>query len=206
MKKLKFGLQPGKIVSAFLLLLISTVSFGKVNIATLNDVFKELQQNPSSASIQKKYFDAFPSNWMDFYTTYNYDKSKQNLYDQAEKQIKAFGLLKTIAQDTYVDRLFTLVLGGSYDADAPSYLRSLIVNKVESDPKAFFSYLTKKTPAKQMLFWQFFWENSCKDSSLQKRYDNLFKSMKTSFPKETETMRIAFNYFYGEMPLMDVFE
>ena len=48
----------------------------------------------------------------------------------------------------------------------------------------------------QMQFWQFYWSNIVKSDKLKTEYERLLKINSDNYPKEMETMSIAFEYFY----------
>ena len=40
-----------------------------------------------------------------------------------------------------------------------------------------------------------------KDESLAERYDRLKQAMRQKYPREVKTMGIAYEYFFGELPM-----
>ncbi|MEG1580474.1 MAG: hypothetical protein RR386_04355 [Bacteroidaceae bacterium] len=180
--------------------LISIFTYGKYNIPELSNAYLALQENPTSANAQKAYFEAFPSTWMDFYQTYG--TPNENLYGQYQEQIAYLGKLNTIKRDAYIDKLTKVVIGGFWDADATSEIRSLIKSEIDKGAAAFFAQLSKKIPAQQMLFWQFYWQSPIKKDSVKKHFEKLKQEAKAKYPKEVSTMGIAYKYFYGQLPMI----
>ena len=154
------------------LILIAAICYGSmrevhsqcfpVDTAKLNQACRDLMNNPKTFQLEKAFFDAFPSSWMEFILTYqfhpgkNYDMSMNFLYSE---HISAFGKLSFIPDSTYCDKLINLAIGGKWFADYVSSLQTVIHNTMDEKTAMFFSRLSKRSSGYQLRFWMFFWSS-----------------------------------------------
>ena len=175
-----------------------------VNVKAFNNAYMSLKKNPSSVPLQKAFLDQFPSTWDAFYATYrfsNHPNFDDTMYRTANAHIEMLDKLNGIDRPTYYAKLINILVGGFWDADAPSLLKSIVEKALDKDSEGFFKMISSNSAARQMLFWQFMWENPIKSSTLATRYNRLKQTMSARYPKEVKTMSIAYDYFGGEIPV-----
>ena len=171
-----------------------------VDTAKLNTAYNELMNNPNTLERQKKFFDAFPNTWMEFIMTYQYvpySKYDLTMYSLAEKHIQALGGRVTLIKDSiYCKKLVNIAIGGKWSADAPNYFKLLLHQVMWNRMDGMLYEISQLRSGHQMQFWQFYWSNIVKSDKLKTEYERLLKINSDNYPKEMETMSIAFEYFY----------
>ncbi len=176
-----------------------------IDTAKLNTAYRELKNNPNTPECQKKFFDAFPNNWMEFITTYQYvDKKGYDLrmYSIAEEQIRALGSRVTLIPDSiYCKKLVNIAIGGVWGADAPNYFQMLLHKIMWEKMEGMLEVISHLRKGNQFQFWLFYWSNIVKSKSLEVEYKRLLKLNLDIFPKEMEIMAMAFKYFYNGIAL-----
>lgn len=175
-----------------------------VDTAALNKAYRELMQDPSSPTRQRTFFDLFPSTWPMFYNLYRYSTRPgfdETMYRAARFHVDALGKLNTIDRKEYYSKLIHIGIGGRWIADAPNYLKTLLERLLNDHTEAFFQVLSANSPAQQLLFWRFMWENPVKHESLTEMYNRWKKAMEGQYPQEVKTMGVAYDYFFGELPM-----
>ena len=170
-----------------------------VDTARLNQSYAELIAHPDSESHQKAFFTAFPSTWMEFIMTYQYVPGKKynlTMYSKSSEQISALSKLTLIPDSTYCEKLIGIAVGAEWDADAPSYFRSLLHEIFQTKKDAMFKALSQLRKGNQMQFWQFYWSNIVRSKNLEKEFLQLKKESIEQYPDQVKIMSIAFDYFY----------
>lgn len=171
-----------------------------VDTLNLNSAFRELVSNPDTKEYQEKYFNAFPDTWQEFYSLYryvgggNYDLA---MYHLASEQIGALdGMVTQINDTVYCRKLVNIAIGAVYEADAPNYYKALLhrVMWKKTDVMLYTVSLLRK--GYQMQFWQFYWSSASTSKDMEEEYHRLFQLNACVCPRQTEIMRIAFEYFY----------
>ncbi|SHF48788.1 hypothetical protein SAMN05444349_1222 [Bacteroides faecichinchillae] len=178
-----------------------------IDTVMLNKAYRNLMVSDSREN-QEAYFKAFPNNWMEYIATYQYykdslqDKKKNSQYHLAYKQVEAFGNLTVIPEDAYCKKLVYLAIGGRDDADAPSYLKSLLSQKMQVMSNCIFNVINKLKPGHQFEFWEFYWwapypgeEDSIELERLKKQYGEIY-------PIVVQNMVGAYKYFSGGINLV----
>jgi hypothetical protein len=87
----------------------------------------------------------------------NYDLT---MYSLCDKHIEV--LLKicpAIPDSVYCDKLISLSIGGRWDADAPSALKTVLHKAMLMKTQSMFDRLSKQTRGFQLRFWQFYWSS-----------------------------------------------
>ncbi|GCB33342.1 hypothetical protein [Bacteroides faecalis] len=174
----------------------------KLNKAYNNLIVSDNREN------QEAYFKAFPNNWMEYITTYQYyedsskDKKKNAQYHLAYKQVEAFGKLNVIPEDTYCKKLVYLAIGGRDDADAPSYLKSLLSQKMQVMSNCIFNMINKLKPGHQFEFWAFYWWAPYPEEVDIVELKKLKKQYEEIYPTVVQNMIGAHKYFSGGINLV----
>lgn len=167
-----------------------------VSSETLTSAYAALAEKNNQENRQA-FFDAFPKNWMEYITTYQYGSA---LYGQADRHVRALGeMAGTMAADAYCKRLVDLCIGGELDADAPNYLRALVMEVLQKDDdcrKGIFSYLSKLRRGHRFQFWFFCLSNIVRSSSFEGEFARLNEYAKNCCPEEAEIMADAYKYAY----------
>jgi len=185
-----------KIVIGIVVVFISTIYLNgqslSVDTAKLNSNYNELVNNPNTFERQKAFFEAFPSNWIEFIVTYNF-----LMPEQAENQIKAFGERVTLIPDSiYCEKLIEIAVGGIYKTDAANFFKSLLHRKMWSNTEGMLAIISTLRKGHQMQFWQYYWSNTVKSKRLETEYKYLLKLNFDTYQEEMKIMEIAFEFFY----------
>ena len=187
----------------------ATAQYFPVDTALLNKTYRKLLKNPQSRELQLDFFKAFPDNWDDFNSIYRYsDKDGYDLsmYSQAYQHIKALGECYEINDTLYCNKLITLSVGASLDADAPNYLQGLLHYTMQQRNDVFLFCLSKIEKGHQMQFWQFYWSNISDGQRQEKEFKVLYNINKEKYPCLMKTMSIAFEYFNNKVLYMEDFK
>jgi len=186
---------------------VSQSSCFPVDTARLGRAFRELIKNPYSLDCQNEFFYAFPSTWLEFLLTYNFDFFNKNL---SNSQIDAFGRLLPLIPDTiYCVKLINLCIGGKWgpdlSSDVPGGLQDLVRNFMSQKPQVMFSCLSKHTRGFQLRFWQFYWSSLHKvDNAMQcQRLKNMFWR---TMPDEVKIMEIGCEFATEEFDTHSPYE
>lgn len=171
-----------------------------VDTAKLNNSYKELVGKPNTIERQKAFFDAFPSTWSEFISTYQYAAKKDydlTMYRLAQKHIEALGGKVTLINDTlYCQKIVNIAIGGSLEADAPSFYRDLLHRVMWNKMDGMLYAISKLRKGHQMQFWQFYWSSNAKSKPFETEYKRLTKLNIESYPENIKIMNIAYEYFY----------
>lgn len=166
-----------------------------IDTAQLNSAYRTLSINPDNKEAQEQFFKAFPKNWSEFIITYQYDDSEDydlTMYFLADDHITTLGeKLTLIDKYTYYKRLISLGIGGSWDADAPNYLKSLLHSKMKENTTTMLECLSQLDREKQLQFWTFYWSyGHYRDTEItDPEYNLLLTENETKFPIAMETMK-----------------
>lgn len=180
------------------------VDYIGVDTAALNKAYRELMQDPSSPTLQRTFFDLFPSTWPMYHNLYRYSSRPGfdlMMYHAAWGHVGALEELNTIDRKEYCSKLIHIGIGGSWMADAPNYLEMLLERLLNDHTGVCFQVLSAKSPAQQLLFWRFIWESPVKHEKKTEMYNRLKKAMEKNYPQEVKTMGVAYDYFFGELPM-----
>lgn len=179
----------------------SQAQYFMVDTLKLNRAERALIKN-NSLKNQQAFFDAFPKDWPQYITTYQYSDKKgfdKRMYDKAPSQITAFAEKLTLIDDsTYCARLVNLAIGAEDDADAPNYLQTLQHEVMRKKTDAMIKIISGLIEGDQMLYWQFYWSNYFRKPQLEAEYNKLYDQLKIAYPEEMKIMSIAFEYFCGK--------
>ena len=191
-----------RLFSTFFLLvaLFATASaqYFPVDTARLNSAYKQLMCSPQSPEKQKEFFDAFPRNWAEYYDMYKYCSKRGydlSMYSKACEHVCALKNCTTIDDTIFCNRLITLSVGASLDADAPNCLKGLLHSTMEKKSDAFMCCLSKIKNGHQMQFWQFYWSSIVENDNDKKEFKALYAKYKRKYPQMMKRMAGAFENF-----------
>ena len=179
-------------------------NFHGVDTMALNKAYRELMRDPSSPALQRAFFNQFPSTWGMFYDLYRYSTRPgfdDTMYRAARLHVDALEKLDAIDRKEYYSKLINIGIGGGWIADAPNYLKMLLEKVLNDHTAAFFQVLSTNSAARQLLFWRFIWEKPVKHEGLTEMYNRWKKAMEGQYPQEVKTMGVAYDYFFGELPM-----
>lgn len=193
-----------KIVSTLAFVVISQchiyAQFFPVDTARLNTSYRELTNHPNTLQRQQDFFEAFPNNWSEFSSLYQYmphDGYDLTMYHLAPYQIDALWSRVTLLKDSvYCRKLVNIAIGAQLDADAPSYFQDLLHKVVWKRMDGMLNAISKLCRGHQMQFWQFYWSNIVKSDKLETEYRRLHQLNADKYPEQMEIMKIAFQCFY----------
>ena len=126
-----------------------------------------------------------------------------SMYRAAQFHVDALKKLDAIDRKEYYSKLINIGIGGGWIADAPNYLKMLLEKVLNDHTAAFFQVLSTNSAARQLLFWRFIWEKPVKHEGLTEMYNRWKKAMEGQYPQEVKTMGVAYDYFFGELPMGD---
>ena len=180
-----------------------------IDTARLNRTYTALEKKPQNAQIQQGFFNAFPTCWDDFNSTYRYcDNAGYDLsmYNNAYKHIKALGNCTAINDTLFCKRVISLSVGASLDVDAPNHLQELLHNTMQQKNDVLLHCLLQIEKGHQMQFWQFYWSNIVDGQSQQQEFEAFYNINKEKYPCLMKTMSIAFEYFNNNILFMEDFK
>ncbi len=179
----------------------SQAQYVMVDTLKLNKAERALAKD-NSLKNQKAFFDAFPKDWPQYITTYQYLEVKgfdKTMYDKADTQLATFAKKLTLIDDsTYCARLVNLAIGAELDADAPNYLQELQHDVMRRKTGTMLKIISQLIEGDQMLYWQFYWSSLFCKPYIEAEYNKLYDQLKDKYPSEMKIMSIAFEYFCGK--------
>lgn len=202
-----------RLISAALLFTALTVTttaqYIPVDTTKIKKAYSALEKEPQNPQFQLEFFNAFPACWDDFISTYKfYNKEGYDLsmYDSAQEHIEALGNCTTINDTIFCNRLISLSVGASLDADAPNYLQGLLHHTMSQKNGVLLHCLSQIEKGHQMQFWQFYWSNIVDGRSGEQEFKVLYNINKEKYPCLMKTMSIAFEYFNMGILFMEDFK
>ena len=188
------------IAATFFVVFSSKAQYFQVDTAKLNTAYIEFAKSPHSQEKQEAFFNAFPCNWNEFITTYGFcSKNGYDLtmYNAAHSHIEALGSISLVNDTAYCRKLVNIAVGGTYDADAPNYFKSLLHRVMHGKMDAMLYAVSQLRKGHCMQFWQFYWSSNGKSDELEKEFARLYELNVGKYPDMMKTMEIAFHYFYN---------
>lgn len=185
----------------------ANAQYFQVDTAKLNRAYRTLVNEPDKKEKQEAFFDAFPCNWREFITTYGFRSEIYGLcphggydftmYSAAKSHIEAFGSISLVNDTVYCRKLVNIAVGGTYEADAPNFFKSLLHRVVHKKMDIMLYTVSRLRKGHQMQFWQFYWSSNGKSDELEKEFAHLYELNVGKYPDMMKTMETAFHYFYN---------
>ena len=178
----------------------ANAQYFQVDTAKLNTAYRALVNEPDKKENQLLFFDTFPCNWREFITTYGLcskDGYDLTMYDAAHCHIEALGSISLVNDTVYCRKLVNIAVGGTYEADAPNFFKSLLHRVMHEKMDAMLYTVSQLRKGHCMQFWQFYWSSNRKSDELEKEFALLHELNIGKYPDMMKTMEIAFHYFYN---------
>ena len=185
----------------------ANAQYFQVDTAKLNTAYRALVNEPDKKENQLQFFDAFPCNWREFITTYGFRSEIYGLcphdgydftwYSAAKSHIEAFGSISLVNDTVYCRKLVNIAVGGTYEADAPNFFKSLLHRVMQEEMDAMLYSVSLLRKGHCMQFWQFYWSSNGKSDELEREFAHLYELNIGKYPDMMKMMEIAFHYFYN---------
>lgn len=187
-----------------LLLLGSSSSLGaqqpkETGRQQLERAFAELRTQPSDSLKQRAFFQAYPEYFIGLQTCFVLDRFSVTEALDYTAYFNAFQGLTFVSEVEKMTRLFSIMLGGYWDADAPSAHFELMEELMRKDPRRAFAIISKATESRQILFWQCYWQGPIKNT--QQAQDLQLYSGVKGYERAKQIMSTAYRQFRGELPV-----
>ena len=165
----------------------------------LERAFAELRTQPSDSLKQRAFFQAYPEYFIGMQTCFVPDRFSATKPLDYVAYFNAFKGLSFVSEVEKMKRLFSIMLGGYWDADAPSEHFDLMGELMRKDPRRAFALISKETESRQILFWQCYWQGPIKNT--QQAQDLQLYSGVKGYERAKRIMSTAYRQFRGELPV-----
>ena len=172
----------------------------ETGLQQLERVFVELRAHPRDSLKQRAFFQAYPETFAELQECFVFNRFKPEELDYVA-YIGAFEGMTYVTDAEKMKRLFSLMVCGYWQADAPNFHVDLMQRMMRKQPQLAFSILKKERRVRQILFWQYYWQNPVKDPS-QEQDLKLYTQVR-GYDVEKRIMRAAYEDFRGELPVLD---
>lgn len=166
----------------------------------LERAFVELRAHPSDSLKQRAFFQAYPETFAELQECFVFNRFKPEELDYMA-YLGAFEGMTYVTDAEKMERLLSLMVCGYWQADAPNFHVDLMQRMMRKQPQLAFSILKKERRVRQILFWQYYWQNPVKDPS-QEQDLKLYMQVR-GYDAEKRIMRAAYEDFRGELPVLD---
>ncbi|WP_455250811.1 hypothetical protein [Porphyromonas sp.] len=165
----------------------------------LERAFAELRAQPTDSLKQRAFFQAYPEYFIGMQTCFVLDRFSATKPLDYTAYFNAFQGLTFVSEVEKMTRLFSIMLGGYWDADAPSAHFGLMEELMRKDPRRAFALISKETESHQILFWQCYWQGPIKNT--QQAQDLQLYSGVKGYERAKRIMSTAYRQFRGELPV-----
>ncbi len=172
----------------------------ETGLQQLERAFAELRAHPSDSLKQRAFFQAYPETFTELQECFVFNRFKPEELDYMA-YVRAFEGMTYVTNAEKMKRLFSLMVCGYWQADAPNFHVDLMQRMMRKQPQLAFSILKKERRVRQILFWQYYWQNPVKDPS-QEQDLKLYTQVR-GYDAEKRIMRAAYEDFRGELPVLD---
>ena len=172
----------------------------ETGLQQLERAFAELRAQPRDSLKQRAFFQAYPETFAELQECFVFNRFKPEELDYMA-YVRAFEGMTYVTNAEKMKRLFSLMVCGYWQADAPNFHVDLMQRMMRKQPQLAFSILKKERRVRQILFWQYYWQNPVKDPS-QEQDLKLYTQVK-GYDAEKRIMRAAYEDFRGELPVLD---
>lgn len=187
----------------YLLLLVflfkpATAQYYPLDTLKLNKAYNAIINGNNTLERQIEFLKAFPSTWLEYTLTYLYspDKKFDNKMSQlATEHCTIFGdSLYLINDTTYCNKYINLVIGMNDTGENSITLQENLHTTIKKHGDTMMHLISKLRKGHQMQFWAFYWSSPA-ETSWNKEFINLYDRYGNDYPKETEIMKIAYDFF-----------
>ena len=172
----------------------------ETGLQQLERAFAELRAQPTDSLKQRAFFLAYPETFTELQEYFVFNRFKPEELDYMA-YVRAFEGMTYVTNAEKMKRLFSLMVCGYWQADAPNFHVDLMQRMMRKQPQLAFSILKKERRVRQILFWQYYWQNPVKDPS-QEQDLKLYMQVR-GYDAEKRIMRAAYEGFRGELPVLD---
>nr|WP_314651674.1 hypothetical protein [uncultured Porphyromonas sp.] len=172
----------------------------EIGLQQLERAFAELRAQPTDSLKQRAFFQAYPETFAELQECFVFNRFKPEELDYMA-YVRAFEGMTYVTDAEKMTRLFSLMVCGYWQADAPNFHVNLMQRLMRKQPQLAFSIIKKQRKVRQILFWQYYWENPVKDPS-QEQDLKLYMQVR-GYDAEKRIMRAAYEDFRGELPVLD---
>ena len=150
--------------------------------------------------LERAFFQAYPETFAELQECFVFNRFKPEELDYTA-YVGAFEGMTYVTDAEKMTRLLSLMVCGYWQADAPNFHVDLMQRMMRKQPQLAFSILKKERRVRQILFWQYYWQNPVKDPS-QEQDLKLYTQVR-GYDAEKRIMRAAYEDFRGELPVLD---
>ena len=172
----------------------------ETGLQQLERAFAELRAQPRDSLKQRAFFQAYPETFTELQECFAFNRFKPEELDYTA-YLDLFRKMNFVSVEEKMERLFSLMVCGYWQADAPNFHVDLMQRMMRKQPQLAFSILKKERRVRQILFWQYYWQNPVKDPS-QEQNLKLYMQVR-GYDAEKRIMRAAYEDFRGELPVLD---
>ncbi len=197
----------GKMLSTRFLFLLCFLSCSFVGFSQNSDgqkelmeAYNQLREQPNDSIRQARFFQAYPATFSELQSCFVENRFQKHAID-CYVYLDAFRALSFISKEEKMSRLFDIMVGGYWQADAPGWHFAFMRELMKKYTKIFFSLLAKENKVRQILFWQCYWQGPDLDPS-QARDFSTYNSVK-GYDVERKIMRDAYATFRAELPIVE---
>ena len=166
----------------------------------LKEAYASLCKRPNDSIRQVRFFEAYPASFLELQSCFVKNRFQSHVIDYVPYSI-AFEQLSFISKEKKMSRLFNIIVGGYWQADAPGLHIVLMRQLMRKAPRTAFSQIAKEDKVRQILFWQCYWQGPCLDPSQEKDF-SIYNSLE-GYEVERQIMRDAYITFRATLPFLD---
>lgn len=122
----------------------------------LIEAYAHLCEQPNDSIRQVRFFQAYPATFLELQSCFVENRFQNHVIDYLP-YLTAFEQLSFISKEEKMSRLFNIIVGGYWQADAPGQHLAFMKELMEKDPHTAFSQIAKEDKVRQILFWQCYW-------------------------------------------------
>ena len=151
-----------------------------------------------------RYFQLFPSDFKTFQQIFGYlrdDEGRSLARPPVKHTLWGFlpELKSVIPAKEYYEKMLSVGVGGTWDADEVTWLQKHLVEMVTANTKLSLEVLERKSEREIRSFWHFLFDGPHPDDPMKlKRYDSLYVSISRLSPKIAEQLKLAYEQLLTE--------
>ena len=166
----------------------------------LERAFAELRAQPTDSLKQRTFFQASPETFTELQECFAFNRFKPEELDYTA-YLDLFRKMNFVSVEEKMERLFSLMVCGYWQADATCMHFDLMRELMLEDPERAFALVSKENKARQILFWQCFWQEPEVTGYQAQRMLTLRQAK--GYEAEKRIMLAAYEDFRGVLPVVD---
>ena len=166
----------------------------------LERAFAELRAQPTDSLKQRAFFQAYPETFTELQECFAFNRFKPEELDYTA-YLDLFRKMNFVSVEEKMERLFSLMVCGYWQADATCMHFDLMRELMLEDPERTFALVSKENKARQILFWQCFWQEPEVTGYQAQRMLTLRQAK--GYEAEKRIMLAAYEDFRGVLPVVD---